>query len=494
MKTFSVFVPIGCFILFLPSLSLAKPPGQKKFCESYPAAPTCASGQVACTNCHTAAPALNVFGTALTKQLAPGVARPLSDEVYAASLPAALKSIDGVDSDGDGASNGDEIRFGADPSDAQSKPLAQACDSTAAAASDWNVCGYDPAYVFRKVLLDFCGRSATFEERTAFKASTDTKKTIHQTLDTCLKSEFWKGRDGVVWNIASPKIRPIQSIKAGKGAGPIPLADYFNDYALFVYAHTEDRDARDVLRAQYLVEASDTAPTVYTPFDRTPLQDYEARDRGFESTDKPNRAGLLSSIWFRTINTMFTSVPRTTAAQAYRSYLGLDISLQEGLRAGNAAEPVDYDRKGVRATGCIACHQTLDPLAYPFSRYEGIDTDELSYNTDPKVMGYFTAYRPDRMVRFAPIEGQALLSVPEAGVILGKPVKNLVEWAKVAADSDEFAQKTMLDYWRVLFGRDPSASETQTFTKLWKKFRSDNAYQISKSMHDFIETEAYGVP
>ena len=68
---------------------------------------------------------------------------------------------------------------------------------------------------------------------------------------------------------------------------------------------------------------------------------------------------------------MFTSIPRTSAAQAYRAYLGYDISKMEGLQAV-VDEPVDYDAKGVEAPDCAVCHRTLDPLTYPFSRYDGL--------------------------------------------------------------------------------------------------------------------------
>jgi hypothetical protein len=478
--------------LAVPSTAIAKPPGQKVFCDTYPGSATCSTGQTACTTCHTTPPALNPFGTSVAKNLAPGAARPLSDADYAAALPAALRAAESADADADMVSNGDEIRAGSDPANAQSKPGASgACDAKAAAASGWNVCGYDSAYVYRKVFSDFCGRSATYEERKAFSTNPEPKKVLHETLDTCLASEYWQGRDGVVWNLASPKIRPIQSIKGGKGAGPVPLADYYNDYALFVYAETGDRDARDLLTAQYLVTASDTAPTTYKRFERTVEEDLNARDfTAAETVNKQERAGMISSSWFRVINTMFTAVPRTTAAQAYRSYLGLDIALQQGLTPGTSAEPIDYDSKGVRAPGCISCHQTLDPLSYPFSRYEALDLDDKSFQSPE----FFSSYRRDRMARFAVVDGPKVLEVPEEGAIFGKPVKNLVEWAKVASESDAFAQKTILDYWRVLFGTDPGPAQNEAFTALWKRFRDVHGYQIQKTLHDLIDTEVYGVP
>jgi Bacterial TSP3 repeat len=482
------FTKVLMAITVIASPAFAKPPGQKTFCDEYPLAPTCKSGQTVCATCHTSPPALNLFGTQVSQKLAPGGARPLTDEAYASALPEALRAVDSLDADGDGISNGDEIRAGSDPANAQSKPSDAPCTASPGAA--WNLCGYDAAYTYRKVLLDFCGRSANYEERQAFAKSNAPKELIHETLEACLKSEFWQGRNGAVWNLASPKIRPIQSIKAGQDAGPVPLADYYRDYALFVYATTGDRDARDLLRAQYSIVASKTVPTTYSKLGLSFEQDLQENDNAAELAQPERRAGMISSSWFRVINTMFTAVPRTTAAQAYRAYLGLDIALLQGLQPGASAEPIDYDNKGVRASGCISCHQTLDPLSYPFSRYEGIDQDEKSFQTAET----FGSYRKDRMARFVVSDGPNIVNVPEEGVLFGKPVKNLVEWAAVASDTDEFAQKTVLDFWHLLFGVDPKPSETEQFTKLWKRFRNENGYQIEKMLSDLVDTEAYGAP
>jgi Bacterial TSP3 repeat len=492
-RTLASHLRCGMFVcvMFASTRVDAKPAGQKLFCDVYPTSPACNSGETTCATCHALPPALNPFGSALSAKLLPGAARPLSDSAFSAGLPDALRQVDALDADGDGASNGDELRAGTDPVNAQSKPNSTTCVPNAGA--NWNFCAYDIAYAFRKVSLDFCGRSATYDERQAFAASGSKQAVLHAKLDDCLKSEFWRGRNGEVWNLGSPKIRPIQSIKGGQDAGPVPLADYYRDYAMYVYATTGDRDARDLLRASYLVDVSFEGPTTYTKVSRTFVEDLAVRNdpTSVEAVAPERRAGMLTSAWFRTINTMFTAVPRTTAAQAYRSYLGLDIALLNGLKTTNAAEPLDYDRKGVRAAGCISCHSTLDPLSYPFSRYEGIDADERSFAPVESV----NAYRPDRMARFvASGESPELANVPEAGYILGKPVKDLVEWGRVASDSDEFAQKTILDFWRLLLGAEPRPNELAAYTRLWQRFRNENAYQVEKTLHDLIDTEAYGAP
>ena len=83
---------------------------------------------------------------------------------------------------------------------------------------------------------------------------------------------------------------------------------------------------------------------------------------------------------------------------------------------------------------------------------------------------------------------------PEAGYILGEPVSDLVEWAEVAANSDEFAAALVMDYWELLVGERPNALETEQFVTLWQDFATTHAYDVEAMLHDLIDTEAYSVP
>ena len=126
--------------------------------------------------------------------------------------------------------------------------------------------------------------------------------------------------------MAHEKIRPLQAIKSGANGGDIPLADYDNDYPLFVFSQIDDNDARDALTADYYVRMTEGPPL---RFEKVPGMPNEELAPEY-------RAGLITTRWFFVINTMFTPLPRTTAAQAYRAYLGLDIAKSEGL-----IEPAD---------------------------------------------------------------------------------------------------------------------------------------------------------
>ncbi len=469
--------------LLYASPGVAQPPGPATFCETYPSAPACDAGEVSCTTCHSAAPSLNAFGEDVSAALLPDDPRPLSEAAFTANLGAALHAVEGLDSDGDGYSNLDEIELGSSPADAQSVPTPADC----ADADDdgWELCGYDVNYSFKKVMIDFCGRSPTLAERKAFEGAASPKSALHAQLDVCLDSEHWRGVGGRVWSLANRKINPLQALKAGLDVGPIPLADYDDDYAYFVWTQTDGRDARLVLTGQTFVSAKYAGgKTVYEEWDRTPDEDAALRgyDR-YQAVKKTKRAGLLTHRWFLMVNTMFTAVPRTTAAQAYRAFLGYDLALLEGLYPV-AAEPVDYDNKGVAEPDCAVCHSTLDPLAYPFSRYEGIGGGRASQYS----------YGADRLEGFVDTDGPDVVNTPEAGVLFGEEVADLVEWAAVAANSGAFLRATVSDYWELLLGEPPRALEQGEYARLAADLADTHAYSVEAMLHDLIDTEAYGAP
>ncbi|NBU29697.1 MAG: hypothetical protein EBS42_16250, partial [Caulobacteraceae bacterium] len=152
---------LGAGGVLAPSAS-AKPPAPAAFCQAYPDSKACTTGFADCATCHTTAPARNAFGAQLSERLAPGVQRPLSDQAFLSALPGALKMVEGLDADEDGFSNLAEIRAGTRLASAESFPKVLACapdQASKAGSGRWNVCGYDPNYAFRRINLDFCGRS-----------------------------------------------------------------------------------------------------------------------------------------------------------------------------------------------------------------------------------------------------------------------------------------------------------------------------------------------
>lgn len=463
--------------------ALARPVAPSAFCAAWPDATPCGAGPADCTTCHTAPPQRNLFGAQLDAQIAG--ARPLTDAQFLMALPAALAAVEAQDADGDGVGNREELSVGTSPSDALSKPGEGKCPESIE-NNGWDVCNRDLTYVFRKVHLDFCGRSPSRDELGDFKAD-PSEAAIEAALAACLKTEYWIGRDGAVWNLANRKIRPLASIKAGEGEGDIPLGDYFDDYAYFVYTQTGDRDAREVLTGNYFVaEVRTDKGTVYEPWNRTADAEFELRGFGpAQLVNMQRRAGMLTHRWFLMSNTMFTGVPRTTAAQAYRAFLGLDISRLEGLEPVEG-EPVDYDEKGVQEAECARCHSTLDPLTYPFTRYEGIG------GGTGRALPF--SYNGNRHNTFVAVDGPGMADLPEAGVLFGQPVANLLEWAQVAANSDAFARATLLDYWKLLFGEAPRPEETAEFDQLWQDFKTTHEYRVERMLHALVKTEAYGVP
>jgi hypothetical protein len=95
-------------------------------------------------------------------------------------------------------------------------------------------------------------------------------------------------------------------------------------------------------------------------------------------------------------------------------------------------------------------------------------------------------------------EGPQITQAPASGVLLGKPVKDLLEWGRVAADSDPFAQKVVFDYWKVLVGREPDAqpADQAEYSRLWRSLKAKDGYnyRVEKMLHGLILTNAYGRP
>ena len=299
----------------------------------------------------------------LSEKLAVGAPRPLNDEDFIKALPAALAAVESDDADNDGFTNLAEITGGSFLANADSVPVSLACSSEQAkrtADGRWNFCGFDPQFAFRRVHMDFCGVAPSRADRDAFAKNLAKevawKDALSSALDQCLKSRYWLGVDGAVFNLANAKIRPAHTTKAGANAGPIPLGDYDDDYNLFTYANSGDRDVRDLLLAQYVVKrVSDT------PVRLEIMSEDENKKRArnvVQMTPVGKRAGMITTRWFSAHHTMFTAIPRTTAAQAFRAYLGFDIAKMQGLSTVEH-EPADYDEKGVSAHNALPAMRPL---------------------------------------------------------------------------------------------------------------------------------------
>jgi hypothetical protein len=175
------------------------------------------------------------------------------------------------------------------------------------------------------------------------------------------------------------------------------------------------------------------------------------------------------------IHTMFSAIPRTTAAQAYRAYLGQDIARSEGILPV-AGEPLDVDGKGVAQPVCAYCHSTLDPLAYAFSYYEGINGADT---------GTFDVGRPN----FAPADVSASL--------LGQPLADIeqhgvVDWGVLASESTLF-QRTITEMFVVHALGAVTPYEEPFVRALYETMPEDN-HSANKLIHRLVDSDAFGVP
>ncbi|MCS6829198.1 MAG: hypothetical protein RMM08_07750 [Armatimonadota bacterium] len=94
--------------------ALATPKMQPLFNKTYPVAKESEVAKAKCAVCHTKGKELNVYGKDVQKAMQEKKAKELTADI--------LKSIEKLDSDKDGASNGDELKAGTLPGDPKSKP------------------------------------------------------------------------------------------------------------------------------------------------------------------------------------------------------------------------------------------------------------------------------------------------------------------------------------------------------------------------------------
>lgn len=98
----------------LMAVALATPKMQAVFNKTYPAPKDSALAKAKCTACHVKGKELNVYGKDLQKAMQEKKTKDLTAEI--------LKSIENLDSDKDGVSNGEELKAGTLPGDPKSKP------------------------------------------------------------------------------------------------------------------------------------------------------------------------------------------------------------------------------------------------------------------------------------------------------------------------------------------------------------------------------------
>jgi hypothetical protein len=480
----SMFVCAG---LSVAGVAEARPEAPGVFCAKYPNAAECLGGVVECRTCHesTFPPAWNSFGGQLLSTLP-------RDVSFGEGLRVALAAAESKDSDGDGVPNLTEILGGTYPGDSSSFWIAPAAQ-TGPRNPSYAVDSYDLAFAFRRASILYCGKSPSYAELQPFRAQPANadalRAQIHARVDQCLNAAYW--RDEGLKRLADDRIRPAKS------AGPeskvivlnyrLVIGDYEYDYRLWVYVLTGDRDSRDLLLAQYYVV--DDGKGGFAKQESIITKPDPKAFAGGQVLEKQHRAGMITMQWFLVRNTMFSELPRTSAAAAYRAYLGMDIAKTQGLFPV-ASEPDDVDKKGVTEPRCASCHSTLDPLAYAFAKYNGISGAPDLISLLLGVPNFpFGGYEEGRGGRLMP----GWNDTAQQPVIFGKPVNGLREWAEAAANSDAFARNLAQIFFEHALSRGPNPGEMEEFTALWRGLGKDN-FSANRLIHRLIDTRAFGVP
>ncbi len=431
----------------LPVPSYSIPIGPDAFCNELPEAYICKNKSADCALCHSGPPSLNPYGSALGQEI---------QVDFSMELAAAIEATHALDSDGDGTANKEELTLGYHPGDAASKPIKDSEDTK-----------YSHELALKRVYSTYCGIGLNYEKAMAFKKSKNQEEFLHRELDTCLETPYWK--NNAIHRLADDKIRPLSTVGFG---GDVVIGDYRFDYRLFSYVLTGNRDARELLTANYHVDAEGNKILGVIPRQEPPQLGERIVIAGGEPLEPGRRYGMITTQWFFANFTMFAELPRNTASQAYRAYLGLDLAKGEGLFPV-PGEPRDVDNKNIDQPACAVCHSTLDPLAYSFANYIGIGiVDAFLFNTNGQYQSTKTPWEP-------------------YGVFMGQPVANLGEWVQMAIKSKEFKINLAEMFFEHAVGRLPGEEDREEFQQLYEKLPEDN-YSANKLIHRLVKTIAFG--
>lgn len=455
------------------STARARPTVPQAFCGVYPEHPECTGTTITCELCHSSTDPVgwNEYGMSLLAALG---GTPVEQ-----GLADALHAIEDDDADGDGVVNLEELLLGTNPGRADSLWLPP--PQPAEGNDHYRLGEYDVAFAYHRAMVLYCGHSPDYDALSTIRALSDddARAQLHEDLAACLDASWW--RTTGLRELADPKVKPIQSVGADTEvviAGfRVVLADYHWDYRLWRYLMSDDRDTRALLTAQYHV-VEDPQTGALTPVEGViPTPDPTAIDGG-QPLVPERRAGMLTTQWFLMSNTMFSELPRTTAAQAYRAYLGMDISKHEGI-SPVAGEPSDIDDKGVDAPACAQCHSTLDPLAYAFAYYNGIVLEGMK-------TGIYVEERPSTLI-------PAWADAPRTSVLLGQPVSDVVQWGATAAGSPAFRRSMALMLFEHALGRGPMPDEHDDLDELARSM-PDDGHSANRLIHRLVDTAAFGTP
>ena len=460
-------VALGVGLLSLSGVEAhARTDAPALFCATYPDAPACSTGTVACTTCHSLSgpPVHNPYGSDVSEALESLGA----DEDFGTWLPEALIEVEALDSDGDGTDNISEIVAGQEPGwDSETEP--ECAEQVETDNDGWALGVYDHAFAHKRVMLDFCGRSPRYEERLAFAEADDPDAVLLDTLDLCLQSPYWAE---ILREMAIGMVEPI-----GPATDINVLGNWEWDLRLWQYVMSGDRDAGDIMQADYLVVESPAGSGILVPIDdpRNELEEYA------QPLEAEYRYGIMTTRYALAMRIMFSAMPRNLTSHWYRKLLGFDMARSQGLYPIDEADgdyaweaPLDVDSKGVWQQDCAFCHSTLDPLSYPWVRYNGIDLE-----------GDTTGLW---------LDDRATDLVPEIdGYLMGEPVDGPEAWVTTAVASDAFAQTVVETFWMRVFTRAPYSCEAEEFDALWAAFR-DEGRNVEEMLRQLIFTDAYGTP
>jgi hypothetical protein len=101
----------------------------------------------------------------------------------------------------------------------------------------------------------------------------------------------------------------------------------------------------------------------------------------------------------------------------------------------------------------------------------------------------FGNYAPQRPASLMPRWN----SLQPQAVLLGQPAPDLVTWARVAAESDEFRRNMADMFFKHALNRAPLPEELDDFNEMWRSAKADG-FSANRLLHRLVDSLAFGSP
>ncbi len=171
----------------------------------------------------------------------------------------------------------------------------------------------------------------------------------------------------------------------------------------------------------------------------------------------PLHAGVLTTFAFH----MTTNGRRAKANRLFEVFMCSRFTVPQGAMA----DPFDDNPDLRKRTYCSNCHRTLEPMAEFFNRWPDTGRVTMEYNSDTRI--------------------------DESGMFLGESGKGVVDFAKIASESEAFHSCSIRRAFEFLHGRELTQAEASVLVPRYKEVYEGSGFGIRALLKAMIDAPEF---